>query len=161
MVPIGGSDLLLLDWLFGLAPMEMSSPWCEATSIGSEAPARSSGRSSSEVGAALGLGDKWLDPGPTDVLDLGLPEGFADRVETTRVRRTHSSPRRRFHQSASSFMQRWTRVPEHFADLRQLEPSADELAWSGKWALRHDPSEGFGRVLLETLALLGVDSDDV
>ncbi len=37
-----------------------------------------------DVGEALGIGAAWLNEGPSDLLDFGLPEGFAERTETRR-----------------------------------------------------------------------------
>jgi hypothetical protein len=33
------------------------------------------------VGRAFGLADDWLNTGPDSLLDLGLPDGFAERLE--------------------------------------------------------------------------------
>lgn len=115
-----------------------------------------------EVGAALGLGEKWFNPGPTDLLDFGLPEGFADRTETLEFGGLTVHLAGRFDQICFKLYAAVDQGPrsKHFADLRQLEPTRDELVAAAKWAREHDPSEAFGRVLLETLALLGVDPDD-
>ena len=40
-----------------------------------------------DVGDVLGLGDNWLNAGPTELLTHGLPDGFAERAE----RRTYGS----------------------------------------------------------------------
>ena len=37
-----------------------------------------------EVAATLGLASDWLNAGPTDLLQFGLPKGFARRVEIRR-----------------------------------------------------------------------------
>ncbi|MDP1608379.1 MAG: hypothetical protein Q8L98_03585 [Chlamydiales bacterium] len=36
-----------------------------------------------EVGAALQLGENWMNTGPSDLFLMGLPEGFADRMSTS------------------------------------------------------------------------------
>jgi hypothetical protein len=33
------------------------------------------------VGRDFGVSDDWLNPGPTSLLDLGLPEGFHERAQ--------------------------------------------------------------------------------
>lgn len=33
------------------------------------------------VARDFGVGVNWLNPGPTGLLELGLPEGFADRMQ--------------------------------------------------------------------------------
>jgi hypothetical protein len=35
-----------------------------------------------EIGAVFGIGDVWLNPGPTDLLAEGLREGYDVRLET-------------------------------------------------------------------------------
>ena len=37
-----------------------------------------------DVAAALGLESDWLNPGPTSLLELELPTGFAERAEVRR-----------------------------------------------------------------------------
>lgn len=116
-----------------------------------------------EVGAALGLGEKWLNPGPTDLLDFGLPEGFADRVETLEFGGLTVHLAGRFDQICFKLyaaVDQGSRS-KHFADLRQLAPTPDELIGAAQWARQHDPSEGFRGELLEALRSLGVESDDV
>lgn len=82
-----------------------------------------------EVGAALGLGDKWLNPGPTDLLDFGLPEGFEDRVETLEFGGLRVHLASRFDQICFKL---YAAVDQghgskHFADLQQLDPTEDQL----------------------------------
>lgn len=115
-----------------------------------------------EVGAALGLGEKWLNPGPTDLLDLGLPEGFEARVETLEFGGLTVHLAGRFDQICFKL---YAAVDQghrnkHFADLQQLQPEPDELVQAARWAQQHDPSEGFRRLLLDVLELLGVERGD-
>ncbi len=114
-----------------------------------------------EVGAALGLGEEWLNAGPTDLLDFGLPEGFADRTETLEFGGLIVHLAGRVDQVCLKLYAAVDQGPrsKHFADLRLLEPTRAELVAGAKWAREHDPSEGFRRVLLETLALLEVNLD--
>lgn len=116
-----------------------------------------------EVGAALGLGDKWLNPGPTELLDFGLPDGFEDRVERLEFGGLTVHLAGRFDQICFKLyaaVDQGSRS-KHFADLGQLEPTEDELVAAARWAVRHDPSAGFRRVLIETLTFLGVERDDL
>lgn len=115
-----------------------------------------------EVGAALGLGEEWLNPGPTDLLDFGLPEGFEDRVKTLTFAGLTVRLAGRLDQI---YFKLYAAVDQghrskHFADLQQLDPTEDELVGAARWTVQHDPSEGFRRVLLEALARLGVERDD-
>jgi hypothetical protein len=44
----------------------------------------------------------------------------------------------------------------HEADLRALDPTADELLAAARWTRTHDPSDGFRQELIAALAHLGV-----
>ena len=49
---------------------------------------------------------------------------------------------------------------KHFADLKELAPSADELRAAASWVITHDASEGFREILRQVLAALGVEWGD-
>jgi hypothetical protein len=49
---------------------------------------------------------------------------------------------------------------KHFADLRALEPTVDELLAAARWARTHEPSEGFLGVLTEVLDYFEVADGD-
>ena len=112
-----------------------------------------------DVGSTLGLGGKWLNPGPTDLLDFGLPEGFQDRVETLDFGGLTVLLAARVDQICFKLyaaVDQGSRS-KHFADLRQLEPTREELLHAARWTIEHDPSPGYRRVLLETLRQLGIE----
>lgn len=48
---------------------------------------------------------------------------------------------------------------KHEADLRALEPAAEELVAAGRWAQTHDPSEGFRAQLRAALSCVGVEDE--
>ena len=50
---------------------------------------------------------------------------------------------------------------KHEADLRDLQPTEEELLTAARWTLTHDPSDGFRSLLLGALASLGVDDADL
>jgi hypothetical protein len=109
------------------------------------------------VAQDFGLPTDWLNPGPTELLRLGLPDGFLSRVET----RTYGpSLTIRY---ASRFDQIHFKLyamvdqgaGRHEADLRALDPTADELVAAARWTRTHDPSEGFRQELVAALAHLG------
>lgn len=164
VVAIGGSGLLLL----GLVVRPTADVDVVAVVQGDQyrlaeplpAPLE---QAQAEVGAALGLGDKWLNPGPTDLLDLGLPDGFQDRVETIEFGGLTVHLAGRFDQICFKLYAAVDQGPrsKHFADLRQLDATPDELVSAARWARGHDPSEGFRSQLVEALHLLGVESEDV
>lgn len=115
-----------------------------------------------DVALALGLPTHWLNPGPTDLLQHGLPIGFESRV----VRRAYG-PR-----LSVSFAGRVDLVAlkvfaaadqgprsRHMQDLVALEPSVDELLMAADWTRQHDPSAAFAQELRALMRYLGVDMD--
>lgn len=111
------------------------------------------------VARDFGLGEDWLNPGPTSLLDLGLPEGFRERAAprrygpgltvlfASRVDQIHLKLYATVDQGAG----------KHLSDLRALQPSRQELLDAATWSRTQDPSEGYRMVLERVLAHLGVD----
>jgi hypothetical protein len=109
------------------------------------------------------LPDDWLNPGPTDLLDLGLPKGFADRTEVRRYGALTVRFAAREDQIAFKLYAAVDQGPDskHFDDLRKLSPTPDELLAAARWTRTHDPSEGFRSMLHQALRALGVEPSDV
>lgn len=115
-----------------------------------------------DVGRAFGLADDWLNSGPDALLDLGLPDGFVERLE------------RRDFGGLVAWLAAWYDMvcfklyaavdqgprSRHFQDLRDLAPGVDELLAAARWATSHDPSPGFRSLLVETLRALDVEDAD-
>jgi hypothetical protein len=80
----------------------------------------------------------WLNPGPTDLLEFGLPVGFIDRLE----HRDYGDGLTVY------FASRYDQI--HF-----------KLLEAARWSRRHDPSEGYEQVLREVLAHMGVRDADL
>jgi hypothetical protein len=111
----------------------------------------------------FGVPVRWLNPGPADLIDLGLPTGFVERLQA----RTYGAA------LTVQFASRLDQVHfklyaladqgpgKHEADLRALGPTRDELLQAARWARTHDPSEGFEQVLREALSHLGVENVDL
>ncbi|MEE8409737.1 MAG: hypothetical protein V3T05_09040 [Myxococcota bacterium] len=78
-----------------------------------------------DVAAALGLADYWFNGGPTELLDLGLPKGFASRVETRTYGALTIHIAGRFDQICFKLYAAVDQGPDskHFADLERLQPS--------------------------------------
>jgi hypothetical protein len=116
------------------------------------------------VATDFALEEDWLNSGPSDLMDLGLPDGFMDRVIT-----------RQFGDSlivhfASRFDQIHFKLyavadhrgpARHEQDLRALTPTADELFTAARWTRTHDPSPGFKQELERVLRELGVEDADL
>lgn len=105
----------------------------------------------------------WLNPGPTDLLELGLPEGFVDRLE----RRNYGDSltihlASRYDQIHFKLYALVDQGPgKHEDDLRALSPTEAELLAAARWSRSHDPSEGFEGMLREVLTHMGVRHVDL
>jgi hypothetical protein len=109
------------------------------------------------------LAADWLNAEPAGLLDLGLPEGFVDRLE----RRDYGAGltvflASRFDQIHFKLYALVDRGPgKHEADLRALSPSEAELLAAARWTSTHDISEGYAGILRQVLAYLGVEDADI
>jgi hypothetical protein len=112
-----------------------------------------------DIGAALGIDDDWLNPGPAALLDLGLPDGFIERAETKRYGSLSLHVASRQDQIFFKLYAATDQGPDskHFKDLTALAPTADELIQGAGWARTHDPSEGFRAELIGLLRTLGLN----
>jgi hypothetical protein len=111
------------------------------------------------VARDYGLSDDWLNPGPTSLLDLGLPDGLYERAEhrvygpgleilfVSRIDQIHLKLYATVDQGAG----------KHLDDLEALHPTDQELLDAARWSRTHDPSEGYRSVLARVLAHFGVD----
>lgn len=115
-----------------------------------------------QVAGVMGLSPSWINAGPAALLDFGLPEGFADRVETRDYGPITLRIASRGDQVALEVYAATDAGPDskHFLDLRKLAPTEEELLGGGRWALGHDPSAGFRSQLVGCLADLGVHDAD-
>jgi hypothetical protein len=111
-----------------------------------------------DVGATLGIGDQWLDPGPASLLDLGLPHGFEQRVETQRFGSLILHLASRPDQICFKLYAATDQGPDskHFADLKGLTPTRAELIAGARWARTQDPSENFRSELVGLLRTMGM-----
>src|SRR5664279_1163277 len=82
LVVIGGSGLL------ALGEIERSTRDVDVVALrsgdeldGAEPLPEPLGRAAQRVARDFDLDESWLNGGPTDLLDFGLPEGFLDRLE--------------------------------------------------------------------------------
>jgi len=110
------------------------------------------------------LPESWLNAAPSRLLDFGLPVGFAERLQ----RRDYGPAltvwlASRFDQIHFKLYALADQAPgsKHDLDLRALEPTGGELLAASRWAITHDPSEGFRQELLRVLAYLGVEDADL
>lgn len=164
LVVIGGSGLLALglierstrdvDLLALRAGDELNSAW-PLPSVLEAARDR--------VARDFSLPTDWLNAGPTELLELGLPEGFIDRLE----RRDYGASltvyfASRYDQIHFKLYALVDQGPgKHEADLRALSPTEEELFAAAHWSRSHDPSEGYAQMLRDVLTHLGVDDVDL
>jgi hypothetical protein len=116
------------------------------------------------VARDFGLPEDWLNAeAAADMLRLGLPEGFTERLTrreygpSLTVR--YASRIDQIHFKLHATVDRGG--GKHFADLQALEPSHSELLTAARWARTHDPSEGFLGVLTEVLTYFKVEDEDL
>ncbi len=117
-----------------------------------------------DVGAALGLPEKWLNNGPASLFDFGLPVGFEDRVQVLRYAALEVHVAGRFDMICfklyAAVDHSGDRNSKHFDDLRALMPSEGELLAAARWTRTQDASDGFLGELKKILKLLEVSVDD-
>ena len=111
-----------------------------------------------EVRKELRLPEKWLNDGPADpdLFRLGLPEGVLERLHT----RDFSSCLKigfidRVDQIHLKLYAAADRGGQHFTDLRQLQPTPEELLAAARWTFTQDPSEGFLDGITKVFIALG------
>lgn len=111
------------------------------------------------VARDFSLPAEWLNPGPTDLLELGLPDGFIDRLER------HDYGEGLVVYLASRYDQIHFKLyalvdqgpGKHEEDLWALSPTEVELIAAAKWSRSQDPSEGYALMLHQALTHLGVE----
>jgi hypothetical protein len=93
-----------------------------------------------DVADALDIATNWLNSGPADIMDFGLPEGFADRAEV----RTYGGLTARFAGRQDQIAlkldaaaDKWPDKSKHLRDLRLLAPTSEHLTIARKWCRNH------------------------
>jgi hypothetical protein len=113
------------------------------------------------VARDLGLEPNWLNAEPTSLLELGLPAGLTDRL----IARAYGPALRVSFASRIDqiFFKLYAaadrREPRDFADLRQLQPTDEELRAAARWARTHNMPGPFDDAIARALAELGVEDD--
>lgn len=115
-----------------------------------------------DVAAAMGLAPDWINPGPTSLLDFGLPQGFIARssIRTYGTLSVHVASRLdQIHFKVYAATDQGPRS-KHVGDLHALSPTQEELLVAARWCRTHDPSPAFLMMLIRTLALFDVETND-
>ncbi len=105
----------------------------------------------------LGLREDWLNAGPTDLLDHGLPAGFAERLTEQRfgARLLVHFPAREDLIALKVYAAADTGIGRHTQDLTALNATPTELLAGARWARSQDSSDGFKSMLLALLRHCG------
>ncbi len=114
-----------------------------------------------DVRRELNLPASWLNDGAADpdLFRLGLPEGVINRLHSRRFSPTLQV----------SFIDRYDQIHlklyaaadqggRHFSDLKQLQPTGEDLLKAARWAFTQDPSEGFKDAIRKVFEALGYDT---
>lgn len=106
-----------------------------------------------DVGSALKLPENWINSEPADLWQMGLPEGFQDRLEPIYFDGLTLYCASRFDQICfklyASVDQGFN--SKHYDDLKRLQPTQLELEKAAVWCQTHDVSEGFAACLKSML----------
>jgi hypothetical protein len=115
-----------------------------------------------DVARLYGLANDWVDLGPESLLDLGLPDGFAGRLERHDYGGIVAWLADRFDMVCFKLYAAVDQGPRsrHLQDLRELRPDDDQLLAAARWTMTHDPSPGYRSVLVDTLRRLGMEDAD-
>ena len=165
LVLIGGGSLLLLDHLERpTEDLDVVARVEGGAYVSAEPLPPQLKEAAAEVGELFALPPGWLNAGPASLLDLGLPEGFETRVSTRSYGSLTVHIAGRADQIAFKLYAATDQGPrsKHFADLKGLSPTSEELLWAARWARTHDPSEAFHDQLIQALEALGIhDAPDL
>ncbi len=106
-------------------------------------------RAIKKVARDFALPDNWMNLGPASQLDLGLPEGFSNRL----IRKEYGSHLVLYFAGRKDLIHfklfaAVDRDDYHVKDLFALKPTKEELLEAARWTLTQDVSLEF-RTLLE------------
>jgi len=111
-----------------------------------------------EVRIELDLPEHWFHAGPADesFFRFGFPQGIETRLTTQSYGRALTiSYISRYDQIFFKLYAAADQGGKHFLDLKELNPTRDELLKAARWTRTHDPSEGFLFILGDVLKHLG------
>ena len=108
-----------------------------------------------DVARAFNLHEKWLNGGPTQLLDMGLPEGLFERTRKLTfgpltLRTVHRTDQIHFKLYAT--IDSGGPDSKHFQDLSALKPTQEELETAFAWCRTHDVSDPFATVGKQAIA---------
>lgn len=114
------------------------------------------GGSALKVGKILGLPENWLNNGPAVQFQMGLPDGFQQRLQQEIIgKKLVIHYISRYDQIFFKTFASADRGGYHVSDLKKLNPSEDELVEAAKWCMTQDVSEEFHQILIAMFQQLG------
>ena len=109
-----------------------------------------------KVGKILGLPENWLNNGPAVQFQMGLPDGFQQRLQQKIIgKKLVIHYISRYDQIFFKTFASADRGGYHVSDLKKLNPSEDELVEAAKWCMTQDVSEEFHQILIAMFQQLG------
>ena len=108
------------------------------------------------VSEMMYLPEDWLNNGPASQFVMGLPPGFADRLQRVdignklTIHYISRADQIYFKTFASA-----GRGGYHIADLKALAPTHEEILRAALWCMEQDVSEGFRFIIKEMLTQTG------
>ena len=109
-----------------------------------------------KVGKILALPEKWLNNGPAVQFQMGLPDGFQQRLQQEVIgKKLVIHYISRYDQIFFKTFASADRGGYHVSDLKKLNPSEDELVEAAKWCMTQDVSEEFHQILIDMFQQLG------
>ena len=113
-------------------------------------------KAADKVGTILGLPENWLNNGPAVQFQMGLPDGFQQRLQQKIIgKKLVIHYISRYDQIFFKTFASADRGGYHVSDLKKLNPSEDELVEAAKWCMTQDVSEEFHKILIDMFQQLG------
>ncbi|HIG27291.1 MAG TPA: hypothetical protein EYQ50_05650 [Verrucomicrobiales bacterium] len=106
-----------------------------------------------EIAIDLGIREDWLNPGPSSLIEFGLPQGLEDRL----IEKMYGFISRfdQVHLKIFAVMGSESEATKHLNDLLDLEPTAEETQAAVDWLLRRESSADFKLRLKQVLDRIG------
>lgn len=108
------------------------------------------------VGREFGLPEDWINQGPKELAEMGLPDGFDERAHKKRYgKHLTACFASRLDQIFFKTYASVDRAGYHVDDLLALEPTTEELMDAARWCMQHDVSDEFRDQLRSMFRQLG------
>ncbi len=110
----------------------------------------------SKIARDLNIPQNWMNSGPTSIVDLGLPDGFENRL----MKKNYGEYLTVYYISRIDqiYFKLYASVDRggyHVEDLKKLKPSAEEIENAARWSMTHDVSDGYREILKDFLERMG------